>query len=261
MPISCPLAIRSPSTDDFRDFDYAVMRRAFETHKYLGRLADEPICQAYFVKHLKESNFEVHREVPIDVVYETFHKQYFLDVVVNRFGVYEVKVASELTLEHEMQLLNYLLLLDLPRGKLINFRPQSVQFKFVNAPARRERRRRFQVTEERWTDQSCLRSKTLGFLRDWGTGLALPLYTQAATHFLGGEFHAIRNIRMDRDGYPLGRQRFHMTSENEAFRITALVKGLGEYESNLRKLLRHSALKAIHWINITLSEVRLLSVE
>ncbi|QEG02530.1 hypothetical protein Mal15_66510 [Stieleria maiorica] len=246
MPISCPLSIRSPSTDDFREFDYAVMRHAFETHKNLGRLADESVCQNYFAQHLRESRFRVHREIPIDVLYETFHKQYLVDMVINHFGVYEVKMASELTMEHEMQLLNYLLLLDVSRGKLINFRPQSVQFKFVNAPARRETRKQFKVSVDRWTDQSCLRSKTLGVLRDWGTGLALPLYTQAATHFLGGELHAIRNVPMDRDGHPLGRQRFHMTSENEAFRITALTKGLDEYRSSLRKLLRHSALTAIH---------------
>lgn len=260
MPINCPLSVNSPSTEEFGELDYAVMRCAFATHRELGRLADEPICQAYFVNQLKQSGFDVVREVPIDIEFETFQKQYFVDMIVSHCGVYEVKMVADLTTEHKMQLLNYLFLLDIARGKLINFRPQSVQREYVNAPARRIVRQNFQIEEDRWTDATCLRSKTISVLRDWGTGLALPLYIQAATHFLGGEFKVIKNITMEHAGHRLGRQRFYTTSNDEAFQITALRKGLEEYEINLRKLRKHSTLRAIHWINISISKVTLVSV-
>ena len=42
MPIHCPIPIRSLNTNEFGKLDYRVMAVAFECHKDLGRLADEP---------------------------------------------------------------------------------------------------------------------------------------------------------------------------------------------------------------------------
>ncbi|MCA9140858.1 MAG: GxxExxY protein [Planctomycetales bacterium] len=260
MVISCPCAIRSLATAEFRELDYQIMNQAFATHRNLGRLADESIYQNLFSQQLRDVGFTNQRAVQIEVQYGSFRKHYYVDLIVQNRGIYEVKVASKLTVEHEMQLLNYLLLLDVERGKLINFRPQSVETRFVNAPARRCERQQFQIDDQRWTDHSNLRSIMTGALRDWGTGLSISLYLQAATHLLGGDQRVIRNIQMSRDGYVLGRQRFHMSSENEAFCITALNAGLDDYESNLSKLLRHSGLDAVNWINISLKKVCFVSV-
>jgi hypothetical protein len=44
---------------------------------------------------------------------------------------------------------------------------------------------------------------------------------------------------------------YHLLMDpNTAFRLTALNDGASRYEPQLKRLLDHSPLKAIHWINI-----------
>ncbi|WP_182868917.1 GxxExxY protein [Stieleria mannarensis] len=261
MPISCPLSIRSPSYEAFKELDYCrVMPQAFCTHNCLGPLADEFVYKSDFAARLRESGLETLIDVPVYVTFDSFEKRYVLDVVVGRCGVYELKVARALTPEHEMQLLNYLYLLDLERGKLINFRTDRVECRFVNSGTTRSQRQRFGVDDVCWKDTSPLRHLCIEILRDWGTGLSLPLYYQALTHLLGGEERVVKQVPMNRDGLPLGRQRFHTLNDKSAFEVTALLNGHRQYEQNLRKLLRHSPFEAIHWVNITLKEVRFLTV-
>ncbi|QDV46954.1 hypothetical protein Enr13x_68630 [Stieleria neptunia] len=261
MPISCPLAIRSPSYQEFKALDYCkVMPQAFCTHNCLGPLADEFVYKADFAARLRESGLDTQIEVPVYVTFDTFEKRYVLDAVVGKCGVYELKVARALTPEHEMQLLNYLYLLDIERGKLINFRTDRVECQFVNSGTTRSQRQSFAIDGIRWCDESPLRRLCIDILRDWGTGLSLPLYYQALTHLLGGEERVVKQVPMNRDGLPLGRQRFHVLSNRSAFEVTALLNGHRQYEQNLRKLLRHSPFEAIHWINISLKEVRFVTV-
>ena len=73
-------------------------------------------------------------ETPIELTHKTFAKTLNLDLVVSCRGVYELKTVSALNSKHVAQLLTYLYLLDLPRGKLVNFRSPTVESQFVNAP-------------------------------------------------------------------------------------------------------------------------------
>ena len=97
-------------------------------------------------------------------------------------------------------------------------------------------------------------------LRDWGTALELPLYHQAVVHLLGGEESVTRLLPMRRDGVPLGNQRFHLMEPDAAFRITALDEASSNYVTQLKRLLAHSPLKAIHWINISHDHVTLTTI-
>lgn len=261
MPISCPLTIQSPTYDQFKELDYNIaMPRAFETHRTLGPLADEVVYKTDYVARLRMTGHQALQEVPIFVAFESFEKRYSMDVVIGNCGIYEIKTVRCLLQEHEMQLLNYLFLLDIERGKLINFRPDRVESRFVNSGSTRAQRQAFAINDDDWLDQSSLRDLCIGILRDWGTGLSLALYYQAITHLLGGEQRVIRQVPMNRDGMPLGRQRFHVLNPQSVFEITALTSGFQFYKRNLRKLLRHSPFEAIHWINITLDEVKFVTV-
>lgn len=151
MPINCPLTFAPISTEEFALLDYAVMAHFYASVKELGRLADEAIYQAEVFERLQSAKFHVQREVPVTVSFETFAKTYYLDLVVSQQAVYELKTTSQIILAHGAQLMNYLLMLDLRRGKLVNLRPTSVESRFENAPRTSASRKKFAVVRNDWS--------------------------------------------------------------------------------------------------------------
>lgn len=260
MPINCPISFEPLSTEDFGKLDYAVMAGAFATHKELGRLADEEIYQGDFAVRLSQAGFRISREVPVTVSFGSFSKVYLLDLVIDERAVYELKAVARLTSEHVAQLLNYLCLVESERGKLVNFRPASVESKFVNAPLSRQHRQGFAVNEIHWKGSNALRDLLIDLLRDWGTGLELLLYHQAIVNLLGGDERVSILLPMTRNGVSLGNQRFHLSDPQSAFRLTTFSGDFIHYKSHLKRLLRHSPLSFIHWINIDLETVTFLTI-
>jgi GxxExxY protein len=110
------MRIEPLTTEQFASLDYRVMSCAYVAQNQIGRLADEQIYEASLACQLDKLGLSCRRQVPIYVEHKTFHKTYLLDVVVDSSGVYELKTVSQLTGDHVSQLLNYLHLLDLPRG-------------------------------------------------------------------------------------------------------------------------------------------------
>ncbi len=260
MPITSPIAFPRLSTEEFGSLDYNIMPLAFACHKEVGRLADEAIYQADFAARLVEAGYEVQREIPVTATFRDFSKTYFLDAVVAGKAVYELKVVSKLNAEHEAQLMNYLLLANATRGKLINFRPASVESRFVNAPVTLEQRKAFTVDAQHWQGGTIAVDLMVELLRDWGTCLEIPLYHQAYVHLLGGPEAVIKLLPMKRGDILLGNQRFHLLEQDAAFRITAFSELSTGYESQLKRLLALSPLKAIHWINIGHERVTFITV-
>jgi GxxExxY protein len=260
MPILCPITFPRLSTEEFRPLDYAIMECAFASHKELGRLVDEKIYQSDFTARLVASGYEVHREVPITVTFRSFVKIYYIDVVVISKAIYELKTVSKLTSEHEAQVMNYLLLVNCGHGKMINFRPASVDWRFVNAPLTLDERRAFSVDARRWLGDDNTKNLIVELLRDWGTALELPLYYQAMIHLLGGESVVTKQLPVQRGGIPLGNHRFHLMEPQAAFRITAFNEISIGYETHVKRLLKLSQLKAIHWINIGYHEVTFTTI-
>ncbi len=260
MPISCPITFQRLTSEEFGELDYEIMKHAFASHGELGRLADETIYQADFAARLIAAGYSVHREVPITVTFRSLVKIYYMDVVVVGKAVYELKTLSQLNAEHEAQVMNYLLLVDCGHGKLINFRPRSVDSRFVNAPMTLEQRRAFTDDDRRWQSDGTTKDWMVELLRDWGTALELPLYHQAMIHLLGGEAVVTKLIPMQRGDISLGNQRFHLMEADAGFRITAFREIATGYDSQVKRLLRFSPLKAMHWINIGLHEVTFATI-
>ncbi len=260
MPVHCPVEIEPLTTEAFRDLDYQVMRHAFDSQNALGRLADERIYQADLAERLQSFGISVFRELEVILSYANFHKSLYLDLVVAEQGVYELKAAKAISDAHIGQLLTYLHLLDLPRGKLLNFGSPKVESQFVNAPFRSAQRRVFHVVDREYRGTKQFQELVVGLLRDWGTSLTLSLYQEALVTLLGGRDQVEVMLPLCRDRICLGHQRFHLAESELAFNITALNRGTEAFEEQLVRLIHHSPLRAIHWINIEHENVKLKTV-
>ena len=145
MPIMPLYPVRRLTQDEFAELSYEVMRCVFDIHKEFGRFFDEKI----YKRELASRFPRVEIEFPIAVTHRTFSTTYYLDALVADGGAFEFKAVEELAPRHRGQLYNYLLLLDLAHGKLVNLRLESVQHEFVNALLRADERRVFEVCTDR----------------------------------------------------------------------------------------------------------------
>lgn len=250
MPIRMPAGLRRLSDKEFTQAAYTAMETIFAVHRQFGRLFDETVYTKEIARRL--SNARV--QVLLEVSFETFRKPYYLDLLYEDGAVFELKAAEALVDRFRAQLLNYLLLLELPHGKLVNLRAESVEHEFVNAPLTRAERTSFEVNTK------CFKPtpKAAGYLcdllvpmlHDWGTCLEVSLYAEAATHFLGGEAQVVQPVDVLWEGRKVGMQRFRLLSPETAFKITGFEAEHRGYEVELHRMLDHTALNFIQWINV-----------
>ena len=264
MPVRVAVPIRPLESEDFRRLDFRVMKHAFDCQNSLGRLADEEVYKNDLALLLSENQFGVDREVKVEVAFGDFVKPYFLDVVVDQRGVYELKVVRKLTAEHRHQLLHYLRLIDCPRGKLVNFGGTSVESEFVNAGLSLDERQRFVWDRTNLDPLSPLYDLVEPVLRDLGTGLNLSLYSelfksQTLPGLPDAPLHTM--VPMSRWNNPLGSQRFVLTAPDRAMRLTAFRSVSDGYQEQLRKLIRPTPLHSLDWINISLTEVTATTIQ
>jgi hypothetical protein len=180
-------------------------------------------------------------------------------------GVFEFKTAEAISPRHRGQLYNYLLLLDLAHGKLVNMRPEIVCHEFVNATVRTADRHRFKVDATLWNGSldggDPVLEMIVSLLHDWGTGLELRLYEAALTHFLGGEEYVVRKVDVRGQRELVGQQWMRFAADGVAFKITAFNSDNNQFEEHTRRLLNHTDLKAMLWINIDLQRVSFTTIE
>lgn len=266
MPISCPIQIKHPSREEYRQRDYQVMQHVFACHNELGRLCDEVIYQNDLKARLTAAGLgPVHTEVPLTVTHDTFRKTYRLDLLVGESLLYELKTSAALLGEHTTQMLNYLFLLGLDVGKLVNLRTASVESKFVNSALTQPERRQLTYATSRWQPLSpaCddLRSRFTALLADWGAFLDTALYEEALTHFCGGEARVVTRVPITRAGLELGTQACHLLAADVAFRVTAHTDHLDRAEAQLRRFLALTPLRALQWLNLNHRDVSLVTLK
>lgn len=264
MPIHCPVQIKPLDAVAFEALDYRVMGHAYTSQNELGRLCDECAYQADLKARLLADGFHsVLTEVPVTVTHRDFSRKYYLDLVADD-ALYELKADAALAGEHDTQLFNYLFLLGLPRGKLLNFRPLKVQGKIIATSLTHADRRCFTAVSEQWHDLTpgcgVLRQTMLDLLQDWGAFLDFALYQEALVHFLGGASNVERQVNLRRNELDLGRQRMFVHAPGVAFRITAYTESQSYIESHLRRLLALTDLKAIQWINLNHAQVEFAAI-
>jgi GxxExxY protein len=249
MPIQVNATIRHLDQNDFGRIAYDVMGHVFEIHNEFGRFFDEKI----YKRELSRRCPAIQLEIPIEVRFDSFRKLYFLDALADGGAAFEFKTVESLTDRHRSQLLHYLLMTDLSHGKLVNMRTEQVQHEFVNTMLRSSDRTGFEVTGRGWQEigDKPVMEWCTEFLRDVGTCLDLSLYEEALIHLLGGEEQTLQEIEVVSGGCALGRQKFRLVAPSVAFKITALTDDPSLFENHARRLLEHTSLKIIQWINVT----------
>ena len=258
MPIEVSVEIRRMDNEEFRARVYEVMRHVFDVHNELGRLFHEKIYQREIAFRVRDAQ----REVPIEVRFEGFCKTYYLDLLVARGAIFEIKAVEGLTERHERQLMQYLFLTGLPHGKLVNLRPERVEHEFVNNTLTLADRTSFVPADEGWQEieSTRLKERMISMLHDWGTGLDLGLYEETASR-LCGQPPDETDVEIRLGSRSLGVQRMRLAAPGVAIRITALpAQRYSDYQTHLCRLLEHADLRAVQWINVTRTLVQFRTV-
>ena len=260
MPIKHGVRIKAVSEDEFHSLDYRIMEAVFSIHKDLGRFYDERIYQNELAYRCREMGFKtVATEVPIEVLYRNFRKIYYIDLLIDNRVIYELKTAEAITDVHRKQALNYLLLMGMHHGKLVNMRPQSVQYSFVSTRLTPDKRYQFMIDDRKWEDVDedsfWLKQLMKKLLSEWGVFLDTNLFRDAVIHFRGGEQGVITRVEVVKDSRVLGTQRMDLLNKEVAFKMSSVTKGVAFYEKHLRQFISHTSLKAIQWVNFNHAKI------
>jgi hypothetical protein len=179
--------------------------------------------------------------------------------------LYELKVVSILTSDHDAQALNYAILQDIRLVKLLNFGEVKVRGRLLqNALESKERRQpTLRKTGMTFLTPNCERlvSHFRALLHDWGTHLSANLYSEALVHHFGGEPHCVQRLELKDDQLTLGTHRVQFHSEDHAFIVTSLHRDQQAYRRHLDVLLSHTRLKAIQWLNLNQGRVEITTIQ
>ena len=254
MPIKHNVVVKQITDNEFYSLDYKIMELVFSVHKDLGRFYDEKIYKNELAYRCKKSGIEkINTEIPIQVSYKDFTKYYYMDLLVNNSVIYELKTVEALTGKHQKQALNYILMVGMRHGKLVNMRTSSVQHRFVSTNLTTKKRYNFRIDDREWNDLDkdsiWLKQLMENLLTEWGAFLDTNLFYSAVIHFRGGKENLIQRIKIMNDSRILGTQKVRLLNSNVAFKISAVRNDTHFYEEHLRKFLNHTYLKAIQWIN------------
>lgn len=260
MPIHSSITTCRISQNEFKELASEVMRHVFDLRNEFGRFFDEGV----YKRELATRMPDVELESAITLTYAGFSKTYFVDVLVNSSGLFEFKAADKIHSRHRGQTLNYLLLLDLAHGKVINVRPEYVEHEFVNCPSRLIDLRSPEIFDHEWDSRvagaDLFRQILMSLIADWGAGLETNLYEEALTYFLGGESNVVVPISvMGKSGF-LMKQRMRIVAPSVAFKITALQERFNEFVTHARKLIAHTTLEAMLWANITQKSIKFTTI-
>lgn len=265
MPIECRFEVGEISKDRFHEIDYQVMRHVFDIQNELGRLCHESIYQAELLYRCSIDGLSVLEEGEVVVSFETFRKSYFLDALVNQGALYEFKAVEVLNGPHESQLLNYLFLSGLREGKLINFSSPSVQHRFVSTNIRPATRYAFTINDSSWdshlSSSENLRGIIQNLLNEWGAFLDVNLYREAVFHFLGGEDELLVPIDISVNGRLIGHQKMHLLDEKTGIHISSTIQNIKQYRKQLIRMLSHTNLEQMQWINFCRSEIEFITLK
>ncbi len=247
MPIEIPYAVECLAETAFHDLDYKVMKHAFDLYNSMGNLWDEDDYRTRLHERCNQHGIKTHQEVPVRVSFADFSKTYFIDLLAEG-SVYELKTTPQIAKQHQSQTLNYLFLTHTHHGKIINFRPDSLQWEFTSTQLTRERRAKFFVDTENWQADGGfpiqLPDIVSELLNEWGTFLDLYLYKEAMLHFL--------NLPADNT-----RKRFCPATDGTLFHFTSLNRKKSVYQKNLNKYLQASTCHKIEWINFDRNQIEL----
>jgi GxxExxY protein len=263
MPIETAVPIRSAGRQEFYDLDFEMMRHALNIHSEYGGVLDEAIYKNELALRCNAAGLSMEREVLVRVRHGEFIKDYRIDLLMKRCVIVEGKTAERIVPAHRGQTANYLMLADIRFGSLINFQGQSAKREFVSALQDLEERRRFEVSTIRWPrdeQHNRLQDIAVAFARDIGLSLDAPLYRSAFTFLLGGMAINPAKVPIYSTDIVLGHHLMHLLTPERGLAVTCLEKP-DPMRTTLHKLLNHTRLEAISWINLKHHEIQFNEVK
>ena len=117
------------NTAEYKKHIYDVVGAIHEVHKELGAGLNEYCYQEGLQMQLEESGIPFKRELSFHPYYhgKEMSAEYRVDFLCKGDIVVECKSVPKLIADHRAQLFNYMRLLKLPCGILINFMPQFAE--------------------------------------------------------------------------------------------------------------------------------------
>jgi len=116
--------------EKYNDLTYKIIGSAMEVHRYLGPGHNEEVYQKALENELTSKKIAFEPQKPISIDYKGVQVGLrFLDFVVEDKIIVEIKTASELTSQHQWQVLYYFAATDYPVALLINFGSQKLEYK------------------------------------------------------------------------------------------------------------------------------------
>lgn len=105
------------------ELSYQIIGAAIEVHKHIGPGMLESVYQTCLEIELTERGLSFQQELEIQIEYKGHHVQglFRCDFFIENQIVVELKAVSELLPIHEAQVINYMNLLKIPKGILLNF--------------------------------------------------------------------------------------------------------------------------------------------
>ena len=102
---------------------YEIIGAAIEVHKLMGTGLLESVYQQCLMEELNLRNLKYQTELKIPVVYKgkVLESNFRCDLLVENLIIIELKAVNEIHPIHEAQVLNYMKLLQISKGILINF--------------------------------------------------------------------------------------------------------------------------------------------
>ena len=265
MPIRTTVPVEVFDQERFHQVDHRVTGLAFDIHNEFGRYLQEPLYQRELARRCRAAGLEAELEFHISVALDGFRKDYYADLLVNRGVIVETKAAAALAPAHKGQTLKYLFLCGLHHGTLLNFQTERVQHEFVSTRLTRAERLRYELVTGDWKPltPACesLHPLLLRLLAEWGVYLDPVLYRDAITYFLGGKERVLREIHVKSAGSIIGSQEMYLVNDGIAFVVTASTHRPESVCEHQRRFLKHTDLRAIHWINFNHSQVELRTIE
>ena len=117
----------------YKEDSYKIVGAAMEVHKHLGCGFLEQVYQEALELEFLHLNIPYEREKQMNIYYrdKKLSKYYIADFICFDKIILELKALSELTSEHEAQLINYLKTTNMRLGILLNFGTESLEYKRI----------------------------------------------------------------------------------------------------------------------------------
>ena len=102
---------------------YEIFHASLEVHKTLGPGLLESIYEYALLKEFQLRKIDVQYQVRLPLIYKGYmtNKEFYIDILVEKEIILEIKAVEGLLPVHQAQLLSYLRLADKRLGFLVNF--------------------------------------------------------------------------------------------------------------------------------------------